>query len=590
MLMAIKVVLVGNPNTGKTTLFNTITHSSERVANFSGVTVAEKTKNIKVGKNEITVVDLPGLYSLNTLGKDEVVAKNFIMENQDAQYVFVATALNLQKNINLLRELCGRKLKVAIFINDFNTGKSTLDVLKLEELLKIPVLLQNARRGRKKILDWILKVSGENHILSSFDLGRVLNYCNIQVNEQKLDKVILHPLWGKVVFVIILLFVLIFSFYFIDKIIGHSVGVAWDFICQFVVDFLIKYNLKILADFFSVVIFASLGAVITFLPELFSVLFFMYLLEESGYLTRVATLFNFELNKIGLNGQSIFSMVMGVGCTTSGMIATRNICNSKTRCTTAKFLPFIGCSAKIPIALYLLNKFVYNFYIIVLLYLMVILLGIVTIKMSKVQDEEPMVIELPRLKFPSVNQLLNKSIELIKEFCIRVFTVLIIVSSIIWLFTKIQIGMSGSIIDILGNILSYLLLPLGLKDKSIAISLITGIMAKENIMSTLVVFGEPNLAEVSAISFILFVLLYSPCIPALKSAKIEFGRAFEIKMFFYQMMLAYFVTLIYYTFARIFGVYLALILAFSFTCLGILGSTMIKNNCKKICNQCPLKA
>ena len=590
MLMAIKVVLVGNPNTGKTTLFNTITHSSERVANFSGVTVTQKAKSIKVGGRDITVVDLPGLYSLSTLGKDEVVAKNFIMENQDAQYIFVATALDLKKNINLLRELCGQNLKVAVFINDFNTGKNTLDISKLEELLKVPILLQNARRGRKRILDWILQVASENHILSSFDLGKVLNYCNIRVNEQKLDKIMLHPLWGKVVFVIILLFVLIFSFYFIDRIIGHSVGVAWEFICQSVVGFFNKFNLNILADFFSVVVFASLGAVITFLPELFSVLFFMYLLEESGYLPRVATLFNFGLNRIGLNGQSIFSMVMGVGCTTSGMIATRNICNSNTRCATARFLPFLGCSAKIPIALYLINKFVSNFFIIVLLYLMVILLGIVTIKRSKVQDEEPMVIELPRLKFPSVRQLLDKSIELIKEFCIRVFTVLVIVSSIIWLLTKIQFGVYGSIVDILGNILSYLLLPLGLKDKSIAISLITGIMAKENIMSTLVVFGEPNLTDASAISFILFVFLYPPCIPALKSARLEFGRAFETKMFFYQMMLAYFVTLIYYTFARLFGIYFALILAFSVTCLGIVGSTMIKNNCKKICNQCPLKA
>lgn len=584
-----KIVLIGNPNTGKTTLFNTITKSYERVANYSGVTVSEKSKTIKIRGKQYEVVDLPGLYSINALGDDEKVSRKFIEENFDAHYIFVANALDLEKNVNLLHELTNLKLKVGVFINAYNVPKSKVDEKSIEELLNVPIIVQNATKGRTKILSFIETLDAVDSFISSFDLKKLKKLCNIEISEQKIDELLLHPIIGKLIFVLVSIFVLFLSLVVVDRIVGVEIENALEKLGLKVSSFLCEKKLSVLASFFNQVIINSLGAVVTFLPELFSILFFMYLLEEVGYLPRVATLFNFRLSQIGLNGQSVFGLVCGVGCTTTGVIATRNIQSNGVRCKTVQFLPFIGCSAKLPIVLYMVSRIGAGIGLSITLFLTVIIIGIVVIKSIGSTNNEPMIIELPRLKLPSIKQLFKKSISLILEFSIRVFTSLFVVSVLIWGLSLISFGGgSKTILDYAGELIAKLFIPLGLNDKSIAISLISGIVAKENILSILSMFGVPSLTQIQIISFEMFILLYPPCIPALKCVRVDFGRREQVKMFFRQFILAYIISTLIYTLSMYLGLVLGLLLSVLIATISIVLYTKVFMPKTKNCAMCKL--
>lgn len=586
-----KVVLVGNPNTGKTTLFNTITKAHEKVANYSGVTVKERVKKVNVKGKTFEVVDLPGLYSYNALGDDECVARKFIDKNKDALYIFVASAQDIQKNINLLYELSNLHLKVGVFVNAYNMTASKIDESLLEKILQVPVLVQNATRGRNKILSWIETINTIDSYISHFDVESIKKLCNIEISEQKIDKFLLHPIWGKLFFVGVILAILIFSMIIVDRLIGDAVESWWLKIGNIVTAFLLKHNLPIIAGFCSSVLVSSLGAVITFLPELFAILFCMYLLEETGYLPRVATLFNFSLSKFGLNGQSIFSLCLGVGCTTTGVIATRNVQSKPARCKTMQLLPFIGCSAKLPIVLYLATAFLPSVKISVLMFVVVIIIGLVFVKVSGGCESAPMIVELPRLKLPSIKQLIKKSFSIIIEFSIRVFSTLLIVSTIIWVLGLIRLGENKTtLIDYAGEFFSYFLIPLGLKDRAVAIAIITGLVAKENILATLAMFGKSAFSPIQAISFIAFILLYPPCIPALKCVRVEFGKFMQIKMFFTQLLLAYLTTMFIFTFSSLLGEVLGVILSTIICIFGIVIYAKVFKASKTQCTRCKLSA
>lgn len=582
-----KIVLIGNPNTGKTTLFNTITKSNERVANYSGVTVSEKIKTVKINGKIYEVVDLPGLYSINTSGDDEKVTKKFLEQNPDAYYIFVANALDLQKNINLLYELASLKLKVGVFVNAFNVDKSKINEEALKEILNVPLIVQNATKGRSKILSFIETLDAVDGFISRFDFQKLKAVCNIEISEQKIDKILLHPFWGRIVFVITVVFVLFFSLIIVEKIIGKPIENYLEKLGNIITASLLEHKLNILASFFSSVLVSSIGAVVVFLPELFSVLFGMYLLEEVGYLPRVATLFNFSLSQIGLNGQSVFGLVCGVGCTTTGVIATRNIQSTKVRCRTIQFLPFIGCSAKLPIVLYLVSKIGASYGLSLALFLIVVIVGIVVVKSISKTDNEPMIVELPRLKMPSIKQLFKKSLSLIIEFSVRVFTSLLLVSLLIWGMSLIKLS-DATLLDYAGQMLATLFIPLGLDDKSVAISILSGLVAKENILSTLSMLGVPAFTQIQIVSFIVFILLYPPCIPALKCVRVDFGRKMQVKMFVTQFLLAYILAMFVYTFSIYLGLVWGLILSLSLTILLIIIYSKIFLPKIKSCSFCKL--
>lgn len=584
-----KIVLIGNPNTGKTTLFNTITKSNERVANYSGVTVSESKKTVKINGKEYEVVDLPGLYSINASGDDEKVTKRFLEQNPDAYYIFVANALDLQKNVNLLYELANLKLKVGVFVNAYNVDKSKINEEALKEILNVPLMVQNATKGRSKILSFIETLDSVDNFISRFDLQKLKTICNIEISEQKIDKILLNPFWGRVIFVLAVVFILFFSLVVVEKLVGEPIENYLEKLRSTVTAILLEHKLNLLASFFSSVLVSSLGAVLVFLPELFSVLFGMYLLEEIGYLPRVATLFNFRLSEVGLNGQSVFGLVCGVGCTTTGVIATRNIQSTGVRCRTVQLLPFIGCSAKLPIVLYLVSKIGASYGLSLVLFLIVVAVGLVMVKSLSKPTEEPMIIELPRLKMPSVKQLFKKSLSIIVEFSVRVFTSLLIVSVVLWGLSLIKLGSQNkTLLDYAGDSIAKLFIPLGLNDGSVALSMLAGLVAKENILSTLSMFGVPAFSKFQIVSFIVFILLYPPCIPALKCVRVDFGRKMQIKMFVTQFLLAYILSMFVYTFSIYLGLAWGLILSLLLTILLILIYSKIFLPKIKPCTFCKL--
>lgn len=586
-----KVIIIGNPNTGKTTLFNTLTKSHEKVANYSGVTVTAREKCIKHKSGELTIVDLPGFYSTQSNGADEKVSIDYLRQNKDAKIIYVATTLDIEKNLLLFTELVNSGFNVSLFINELGQKFDNATIKKLEQKLPTPIYYGDARGRRKSILSWIVDKVLNQSSVSKFVVGyneltKLLNVDPIRL--QKLDKILLHPIFGKILFVIVMAWVYFISFSSVGASLSQITFAYWQKFWELVIFELGKFETYLLIDFLQVVLIDGVGSVVAFLPQLFLMLFCMYLLEESGYLPRVAYLFNVNLNKIGLNGKSIFGMAVGMGCTTSGFLATRNIDDNECRKRTSMFLPFIGCSAKLPIVLYLANLLIANqLLILFMIFVLVLGSGIAYLKVSTKITPTPFIMELPRLNLPSLKRLTYQSFEILKDFVKRVTVIILIITSIVWGLQTVEININGnqsSLLDIIAMIIGAFFKPIGLDAKPLVLSLLTGLVAKENIISIVSIFdGVRGLALNSLISFILFIMLYSPCIPALRCARSEFGKRFALKIFLVQTGLAYGVSFVYYTFATAFG----LVVGFSVSILFILlAITFCRTLNKKQCFKC----
>lgn len=592
-----KVVIIGNPNTGKTTLFNTLTKSNDKVANYSGVTVSAREKCINYSKNELKIIDLPGLYSINAKGADERVSLKFLNENKDSKIVYVATTTDLAKNLHLFTDLINKGFSISLFINENGAKLSNKNVTEIQDKLKVPIYYGDARKRRKDILSWII-----GSVLNTTQIGELgLKYDEIvslfnlqQLDMQKLDKFFLHPICGKLSFIVVLFIIYYISFVSIGERLSEYVFTLWTKLGGVCVKSLGRWEVYWIIDFFQTVIIQGLGSVIAFLPELFMILFCMYILEESGYLPRIAYLFNINLNKIGLNGKSIFGMAVGVGCTTSGYLATRNIDDNVCRQKTSMILPFIGCSAKIPIIIFLASNLIDNSGLIVgLVFILVILSAIAYLKFSTKNEKIPFIMELPRLKLPSFKRLMVESISIIKDFLKKVIFTILLVTTIVWGCTIVELKIRGETTTLLNIILSYIGIifkPIGLDSEPLVMSLLSGLVAKENILSTLSMFGGVSeLSTTSLISFILFIMLYSPCIPALRCAKSEFGKVFMWRTFLSQTIIAYGVSFVCYTFSSIGGLWLGFVMCIMFVVLAIKTSSIILGEYNFQCKNCTVR-
>ncbi|MBP3630917.1 MAG: ferrous iron transporter B [Clostridia bacterium] len=592
-----KIIIIGNPNTGKTTLFNTLTKSHEKVANYSGVTVAERERCVNFCNNKLNFVDLPGVYSINSSGADEKVSINYLEKNKDAKIIYVATTSTLEKNLNLFLELAKKGFNVSLFVNEFGAKITKESIQKLQNKLRIPVYYGDARKKRKDILNWIIENVLNFIPLNKLEVGydAIMQLLDLKLlKRQQVDKVIMHPIFGKVIFVAILGIVYYISFVALGDYCGYFITTYWNRLGELCISSLAKWNMYFLIDFFQVVVINGLGSVISFLPTLFILLFCMNILEESGYLPRVAYLFNIDLNKIGLNGKSIFGMSIGIGCTTSGILASRNIDDNICRLQTCKFLPFIGCSAKIPIVLFLASEVLMgNIGIVFVIFLLTVGAGITYLKFSTPKDEVPFIMEVPRLAVPSFKHLVIESSSILKDFLKRVAGTVLLVSSAVWVLMTIEVSIVGkelTLLDIFANCVGIFFKPIGLDKKPIIVSLIAGLVAKENILSTISMFDlTPDLSVVSIVSFLLFIMLYSPCLPALRCAKAEFGSKFAIRIFISQTILAYGVSFVLYTFGSAFGLLIGFIASAVFIILSLACYSIFKSKCKINCKNCIIK-
>lgn len=648
--------LAGNQNCGKTTLFNQLTGSNQHVGNFPGVTVDRKDGVIRGHANTL-VTDLPGIYSMSPYSSEELVTRQFLMEEHPCGIINIVDATNIERNLYLTMQLIELGVPMVLALNmmdEVRENGGSVHVNELEELLGIPVVPISAAKneGIGELIDHAIHVAkyqehpGRQDFCSANVNGGAVHRClhgimhliedhaeraGIPVRfaaaklaegdaliEEKLcldqneketlehiicqmerergldrsaaiadmrfsfiekvcQETVVRPresreharsvqidrvLTGKYTAIPAFIGIMALVFWLTFHVIG-----AW-------LSGLLEWGIGLLTDGVAAALTASgvnevlyglvidgifngVGSVLSFLPTIVTLFFFLSLLEDSGYMARVAFVMDKLLRKIGLSGRSIVPMLIGFGCTVPGVMASRTLSSERDRKMTILLTPFMSCSAKIPIYAFFTAVFFPGKGALVMtgLYLLGILTGIFMAFLMKNTmfkgQAVPFVMELPNYRMPGARNVAQLLWEKAKDFLQRAFTVIFLATILIWflqnfdLHLNIAVDSQTSILAVISGWLSPLLVPLGLGDWRIATSLIAGFMAKESVVSTLsVLFGSTEsilaaLSPTAAISLLVFSLLYTPCVAAVAAVKRELGGKWAIGVAVGQCVIAW---------------------------------------------------
>ena len=646
--------LVGNQNCGKTTLFNQLTGSNQHVGNFPGVTVDRKDGAIK-GYPNTQITDLPGIYSMSPYSSEEIVSRNFVLDNAPKAIINIVDATNIERNLYLTMQLLEMDIPMVLALNmmDEVTGNSgSIDVNKMEGLLGVPVvpisaaknegvdeLVRHAihiakykeRPGRQDFCDekdfggavhrcihavcHLIEdhaknagiplrfaatklIEGDSIILKQLHLDKneteTLEHLIIQMEKergldrsaaiadmrftfiekvcestvvkpkeskerlrsQKIDKI----LTGKYTAIPCFIAIMLAVFYLTFNVIGAglqdllALGIEW--ITDITDKALTAAGInEVLHSLVIDGIFAGVGSVLSFLPIIVTLFFFLSLMEDSGYIARVAFFMDKLLRKIGLSGRSIVPMLIGFGCTVPAVMATRTLPSERDRRMTILLTPFMSCSAKLPIYAFFISAFFpgKGGFIMAGLYFLGIMIGIIdAILYRKVLfkgDAVPFVMELPNYRMPGIKNVGQLLWEKAKDFLQKAFTVILIATLCIWFLQSFDVHFNlisdskNSMLAALSGVLVPLFKPLGLGDWRICTALISGFMAKESVVSSLqILFGtsvSTAISSLSAASLLVFSLLYTPCVAAIASIKRELGVKWAAGVVVWQCVIAW---------------------------------------------------
>ncbi|MDR2931552.1 MAG: ferrous iron transport protein B [Oscillospiraceae bacterium] len=636
------LALAGNQNSGKTTLFNQLTGSNQHVGNFPGVTVEQKSGEIR-GRKDLVVVDLPGIYSMRPYSSEEIVTRDFLIKNKPDGIINIVDATNIQRNLYLTLQLIelGRPMVLALnMMDEVRANGGTIDVNALSAELGIPVVPIAAakREGLDELVERAVLTAGEKrtpkrldfcsgaihraihaithlvedhaerlgipprfaatklvegdapmaealglnnnerdtieHTVSEMEseLGLDRNaaladmryrfiegVCAKTVTKQResvahlrsirIDNILTHKYLAIPVFLSVMLLVFWLTFGVIGMPLSDLMSEGIDRFTRFADTVLTGYGLN--AVFKSLLldgVFAGVGSVLSFLPIIVTLFFFLSIMEDSGYMARVAFVMDKLLRKIGLSGRSFVPMLIGFGCTVPAVMATRTLSSERDRKMTILLTPFMSCSAKLPIYAVFTAAFFKEFQALVMigLYIIGILVGIIcglVLKNSTHRGKPiPFVMELPNYRFPSVKSVLLLMWDKAKDFIVRAFTVIFVATIIIWFLESFNYQFNFiedseySLLGTLGRAISPIFAPLGFGDWRAATALITGFTAKEAVVSTLAVLTGTSVAglgdalgtmftPLSAFSFLVFTLLYTPCVAAVAAIKREMNSA-----------------------------------------------------------------
>lgn len=646
--------LVGNQNSGKTTLFNQLTGANQHVGNFPGVTVDRKDGVIK-GHPDTLVTDLPGIYSMSPYSSEEIVSRNFVMLEKPKAIINIVDATNIQRNLYLTMQLLEMNVPMVVALNmmdEIMQNGGTIDVNEMEAALGVPVVPISAAKnqgineliehalhiaryqerplrqdfcdqndhngavhrgihavihliedhavnadipvrfaaskvieGDRLVLDKLKLDENEietiDHIVLQMEKERELDrsaaiadmrYSFIEricsafvrkpqkskesIRSEKIDR-ILTGKWTAIPLFILIMFI-------VSWLTFNVIGGTLQGILESGIDSLTEITAAALtaADVNPVLhgliingIFAGVGSVLSFLPIIVTLFFFLSLLEDSGYIARVAFFMDKLLRKIGLSGRSIVPMLIGFGCTVPAVMSTRTLPSERDRKMTILLTPFMSCTAKMPIYAFFVDAFFprYKAIILIGLYLLGIIISIFAALLFKGTlfkgEAVPFVMELPNYRLPSLKNVLQLLWEKAKDFLQRAFTVIFIATIIIWLLQSFDIHFNlvddqkESILAIAAGILAPVMAPVGLGDWRICTALISGFMAKESVVSTLeILYGQDVhafLTEASAASLLVFSLLYTPCVAAIASIQRELGKKWALSVVLWQCFLAW---------------------------------------------------
>ena len=646
--------LVGNQNCGKTTLFNQLTGSNQHVGNFPGVTVDRKDGPIKGYKNTL-VTDLPGIYSMSPYSNEEIVSRNFVLDDKPEAIINIVDATNIERNLYLTMQLLEMNIPMVVALNmmDEVTGNGgTIDVNGMESMLGVPVvpisaaknegvdeLIKHAihiakyqeRPGRQDFCDendfggavhrcihsiaHLIEdhaetagipvrfaasklIEGDSLILEKLNLDKneieTLEHVVIQMEKERgldrsaaiadmrfsfiekvCEKTVVKPkeskerlrsekidriLTGKYTaipcFIAIMAAVFILTFNVIGAGLQKLLEMGIDALTGAVDKGLSAAGVN--SALHSLVIdgiFAGVGSVLSFLPIIVTLFFFLSLMEDSGYIARVEFFMDKLLRKIGLSGRSIVPLLIGFGCTVPAVMSTRTLPSERDRKMTILLTPFMSCTAKLPIYAFFVSAFFPGKGGIVMtaLYFLGIAVGILVAFIFKKTlfkgEAVPFVMELPNYRLPGIKNVAQLLWEKAKDFLQRAFTIILIATMVVWFLQSFNwhfnmvSDSSESILAAVAGFIAPVFAPLGLGDWRVVTSFISGFMAKESVVSTLeILFGSSvstAFTTLSAVSLLVFSLLYTPCVAAISSIRRELGHKWAVLVVVWQCAIAW---------------------------------------------------
>ncbi|OPX46564.1 ferrous iron transport protein B [Clostridium thermobutyricum] len=575
------VALLGNPNVGKTTLFNALTGSNQYVGNWPGVTVEKKEGYFK----DIKIVDLPGIYAMDTFSNEEIVSKEFLLRDDVDVILNIVDGSKLDRNLYLTTQLKKFNKPIILAINMIDVLESNgfeIDFEKLSSEMDVTVVPISAAKksGLKELTDIIENKKWENSISNErFDFKSekeaykfIENTLKKSINKsasikkpisEKLDKFILHPILAFPIFIvaIALMFQLTFAW------VGQPIS---DWLDGLLNDSLIPYLSHLLSGtspwFSSLLvdgIVAGVGSIIVLLPVILTLFACITFLEESGYMARVAFLMDKIMRKMGLSGKAFIPLIIGFGCNVPAIMSARTLESEKDRKLTALLVPLMSCNARLAIYSVFVSIFFkeHQGLIVASLYFLSVfiafILGVIFKKTLFKKQEEPFIIELPSYSMPQLSSIALQVWEKCKSFLKKAGTLIFAMSVLIWFLSNFNASgmaadVNSSFLAQIGQFISPIFAPLGFGNWQSAVSLLSGLLAKESVISTMqiVYAGDLNtvlptfFTAVSAYSFLVFVLLYVPCISTIGAMKKEYGAKLTTFSFVFQTTLAWVVSLI----------------------------------------------
>lgn len=661
--------LVGNQNCGKTTLFNQLTGANQHVGNFPGVTVDRKDGPIRDFPNTL-VTDLPGIYSMSPYSAEEIVSRNFVIEEKPKAIINIVDAMNIERNMYLTMQLLEMGVPMVVALNmmdEMKGNNGSVDINKMESLLGVPVVPISASKNEgvaelvrhavhlaqyqekpveqdfcsktdhggaihraihavEAILEDHAEKAGlplrfattkviegddivreklsldENekemirHIIRQMEeesgmdrssaiadmrydfIERVCEQTVVKpieskerIRSEKIDKILTGKWTAIPCFILIMLLVCHLTFNVIGAFLQDLMEMGVDYLKGLAEAGMSAAHVN--ATIQGLVlngIFDGVGSVLSFMPIVVTLFFFLSLMEDSGYIARVAFFMDKLLRRIGLSGRSIVPLLIGFGCTVPAVMATRTLPSRRDRRMTILLTPFMSCSAKVPIYAFFVAAFFPHkgALVMVLLYILGIAVGILASLVYKNTlfrgEAVPFVMELPNYRMPGARNVMRLLWDKAKDFFTRAFSVILIATICVWFLQSFDLRFnmvedsSTSMMAALSSVLVPLFVPLGLGDWRVVTSLITGFIAKESVVSTMnILFDggvENALNTVTASTLLVFSLLYTPCVAAIAAIKRELGGKYALAMVLWQSAIAWFV---------------AFVLRFVFTAMGM---------------------
>ena len=630
------LALAGNQNCGKTTLFNQLTGSNQHVGNFPGVTVEQKIGQVR-GQKGCSVVDLPGIYSLRPYTAEEIVTRDFILNQKPDGIINIVDATNLERNLYLTLQLLTLRVPTVLALNMMNelTGNGgSIDVQKMAQTLGVPVvpICAATADGVSELIDEAVRVAegkilpqvydfcepgpvhrcihavchqiedhaqaagintrfaatwlieGDSGIEDALKLDQnekeLIEHSVLQMEQERgldrnaaladmrysfieklvreavvkpresrqhrrsvqADKILTGKYTAIPIFIGVMFLIFFLTFHVIGAFLSDLLALGIDKLTALTDAALTAYGLNpVVQSLIIDGIFEGVGSVLSFLPVIVTLFFFLSILEDTGYMARVAFVMDKLLRRIGLSGKSIVPMLIGFGCTVPAVMAARTLPSERDRTMTILLTPFMSCSAKIPIYAFFSAAFFPKYAALVMigLYVLGILFGILSalvLKSAFRGRPVPFVMELPNYRLPSLKSVALLLWDKAKDFIERAFTVIFLATIVIWFLQSFDARLNvvtsseQSLLAIIGRWLAPIFAPLGFADWRCATALISGFIAKESVVSTLqILLGASAVSTLfttkTALSFLVFTLLYTPCVAAIAAIRREVGSA-----------------------------------------------------------------